>query len=163
MALYGKRTSQVNGGCPWPDGFPPDFHVGNPSTGGVWVLKVPSGEFEPDDFGKVVMAFTMDERCATLEEMGATFYANVDECSDVAKSLKDWCGDWETMGGADEGDGRMSALYGIHNSEKLYKLPQSGSYPTLPLPKVVRGPCQYYHSWAFHPRTKSSTRTIAFH
>ena len=67
------------------------------------------------------------------------------------------------MGGADEGDGRMSALYGIYNSEQLYELPQSGSYPTLPLPKVVRGPCHYYHSWAFHPRTKSSARTIAFH
>lgn len=98
MALYGKRTSQVSGGCPWPDGFPLDFHVGYPSTGGVWVLKVPSGEFEPDDFGKVVMAFTMNERCAALEEMGATFYANVDECPDVAKSLKDGVAIWKRWG-----------------------------------------------------------------
>ncbi|KAK3176386.1 hypothetical protein OEA41_007709 [Lepraria neglecta] len=89
MVLYGKMMSQVSGGCPWPGGFPPDFYVGYPSTGGVWVLKVPSGEFEPDDFGKVVMVFTMDEHCAALEEMGATFYAIVDECPDVAKSLKD--------------------------------------------------------------------------
>lgn len=32
MALYGKRTRQVSGGCPRPDGFPTDFHVGYLST-----------------------------------------------------------------------------------------------------------------------------------
>jgi hypothetical protein len=88
-AFYDKRSRQVNGGYPWPESFPPDLHAGYPSTGGIWVLKVLSGDSGPDDFAKIIMAFTMDERCAVLKEMGATFYPNVDDCPDIAKSLED--------------------------------------------------------------------------
>ena len=35
------------------------------------------------------MAFTMDERCAILEEMRAKFYTLVDFCPNIAKSLED--------------------------------------------------------------------------
>ena len=88
-AYYDKRSVPVSGGYSWPECCPPELHVGYPSTGGVWVLKVQSGEFEPDDFAKVIMAFTMNERCAALEEMGAVFYGDVNDCPDVAESLKD--------------------------------------------------------------------------
>jgi hypothetical protein len=80
---------EVSGGYPWPENYPPTLNVGYPATGGVWVLKTQSGDYEPHDFAKVIMAFTMDERCAALEEMGATFYPNVDDCPDIAKSLED--------------------------------------------------------------------------
>jgi hypothetical protein len=80
---------EVSGGCPWPENYPPILNVVYPATGGVWVLKIQSGDYEPHDFAKVIMAFTMDERCAALEEMGATFYPNVDGCPDIAKPLED--------------------------------------------------------------------------
>jgi hypothetical protein len=58
-----------------------------PTTGGVWVLKIdfpdPPSSIEeledlvpvkyPDEFGKLQMAFTMDERATILEGLGATF------------------------------------------------------------------------------------------
>jgi hypothetical protein len=87
--FYDQRSSQISGGYPWPENHPPTLDVGYPSTGGVWVLKTQSGDFEPEDFAKVIMAFTMDERCAALEKVGATFYPNVDDCPDIAKSLED--------------------------------------------------------------------------
>ena len=34
----------------------------------------------------------MDERCAVLKEMGGTFYALVEDCPDIAKSLEDGSG-----------------------------------------------------------------------
>ena len=43
----------------------------------------------PVDWARTMMAFTMDERCAMLEDVGATFYAVVDDCPDIAKSLED--------------------------------------------------------------------------
>ena len=63
--------------------------MGYPSTGGVWVLKLLNGQDLPDEFAKVQMAFTMDERCDALQTVGATFYAAVSECEDIAKSLED--------------------------------------------------------------------------
>ena len=69
--------------------FPPQLYVGYSSSGGRWVLKVSNDEYSPDHFARVVMAFTMDERCTALEELGATFYANVEDCPDIAKSLGD--------------------------------------------------------------------------
>jgi hypothetical protein len=79
---------ELSDGYPWHANYPPTLNVGYPVTGGVWVLKQ-SGEYEQHDFAKVIMAFTMDERCAVLEKMGATFYPNVDDCPDIAKSLED--------------------------------------------------------------------------
>ena len=65
------------------------MNVGYPSSGGVWVFASRKGEALPEEWAKIVMAFTMDERCAALEEMGGTFYAVGDECSDIARSLED--------------------------------------------------------------------------
>ena len=104
-SFHDKRASDTSGGYPWPDHFPPGLDVGYPSTGGVWVFKIKSGESLPNGFGKVELAFTMDERSAALEKMGATFYGNVDECGDIAKSLEDGkrIGQWweEKMKGID--------------------------------------------------------------
>jgi predicted metal-binding protein len=35
------------------------------------------------------MTCIMDERCAVLERFGATFYANIEDCPDILKSLKE--------------------------------------------------------------------------
>ena len=89
LSFYRHRSGQVEGGYPWPDSYPPMLYIGYPSTGGVWVLAVRKDGFLPMDWARVEMAFTMDERCAMLEAVGATFYAVVDDCSDIAKSLED--------------------------------------------------------------------------
>lgn len=88
VSFHEHRYSQVSGGGPYTV-YPPVVEVGYPSTGGVWVFALRSGERLPENWAKVVMAFTMDERCAALEEMGATFYAVVGDCEDMAKSLED--------------------------------------------------------------------------
>ena len=67
-AFYNQKSRQVTGGYPWPGSFPPRLHVGYPSTGGVWVLKLLNGQDLPDEFAKVQMAFTMDERCDALKQ-----------------------------------------------------------------------------------------------
>ena len=87
--FHDHKESEVSGGYPFPDHFPPDLYVGYPSGGGIWVLMQKNGESLPDDFGRVGMAFTMDERCAMMKEMGATFYEKVQDCPDIAKDLKD--------------------------------------------------------------------------
>ena len=38
------------------------------------------------------MTCTMDERCAVLERFGAKFYANVEDCPDIPKSLEEGIG-----------------------------------------------------------------------
>lgn len=86
--FYKQRHDQISGGYPWPDDFPPVLHVGYPLSGGVWVLKLLNGEELPDEYAKVEMAFTMDERCEGLEAVGATFYADVGEYEGIAKSLE---------------------------------------------------------------------------
>lgn len=89
LAYQENRWDRTQGGWPYTECFPPALFVGYPSTGGLWLLKVPNGEFGPDEFGRVVLAFTMDERCAALKHLGATFYPTVDACPDIAKSLED--------------------------------------------------------------------------
>ena len=68
-AFYETRSRQVQGSTPWPEYYPPELHFGYPSVGGAQVLKVLSGELEPGEFAKVIMAFTMDECCTALEEV----------------------------------------------------------------------------------------------
>ena len=85
---------------PYGHHFPPNVYIGYPSIGGVWVLKtadnrkrLPSDlEEQPHDWAKVIMTCTMDERCAVLERFGATFYANIEDCPDIPKSLKEGIG-----------------------------------------------------------------------
>jgi hypothetical protein len=94
--FYSKH-SQKMAEIPYGYHFPLSIHVGYPSKGGVWVLKTANdgvrlpddAEERPEDWAKAVMACTMDERCAVLERLGAIFYANVEECPDVPKSLEE--------------------------------------------------------------------------
>jgi hypothetical protein len=81
--------------------FPPKLKVGFPSTGGVWIAKFthdervfdptdkrkPYLDRQPDDFRRIEMALTMDERCEVLQGFGATFYKRVEDCDDIPKSL----------------------------------------------------------------------------
>jgi hypothetical protein len=91
-----SRHSEKMAEIPYGHHFPLNIYVGYPSTGGVWTLKTADNrirlpddaEERPKDWAKVVMASTMDERCAVLERFGATFYADVEECPDVPKSLE---------------------------------------------------------------------------
>lgn len=83
--------------------FPPDMHIGYPSTGGVLVLKYSEddrGDNEDwrkaslpqrsDDFrAKLGVAFTMDERCSVLSKFGAQFFTSVGDCADIPKSLSE--------------------------------------------------------------------------
>jgi len=59
-----------------------------PFSGDLWALKIPSGELDPDEFGRIIKAFSMDDRCADLKDLLVPFYAKVDDCPDVAKSLR---------------------------------------------------------------------------
>lgn len=65
------------------------LHLAYPSTGGVWVLIFKNGESEADDFARVGMAWTMDERAEVLKEMGAVFYEDVGACGDIAGDLEE--------------------------------------------------------------------------
>ena len=42
--------------------------------GGVWVLMYATQDSIPSDFGRINLAIVMDEKCAVMEELGATFY-----------------------------------------------------------------------------------------
>ena len=88
-AFHERRESQISGGYPYPDHFPPMLHVGYPSSGGVFILKQLSGEWLLDGYAPVEMAFTMDERCNALAAVGAKFYSDVEECEEIPKSLED--------------------------------------------------------------------------
>ena len=97
--FYSKHQEKM-AEIPYGHHFPPNIYVGYPSVGGVWVLKtadnrkrLPSDpEEQPHDWAKVIMTCTMDERCAMLERFGATFYANIEDCPDVPKSLEEGIG-----------------------------------------------------------------------
>lgn len=53
-------------------------------------VRIPDDPIElPNEWAKVVMAFTMDERCAALKNFGATFYPTVEECPDIPKTLEE--------------------------------------------------------------------------
>ncbi|KAL8842263.1 MAG: hypothetical protein Q9170_000589 [Blastenia crenularia] len=88
-AFRDNRESRASGGYPYDENFPPKLQVGYPGSGGVWVLKQLHSEELPDEFAKVEMAFTMDERCVALEAVGAKFYANISDCTDIPASLED--------------------------------------------------------------------------
>ncbi|KAI9870061.1 MAG: hypothetical protein M1830_004733 [Pleopsidium flavum] len=103
--LYALHQERIIEGIPYDFHFPPNVNVGYPSSGkGVWVFKFsadkqtwdeederkPYLERKPDDWdGKINMALTMDERCEVLKDFGATFYENVEDCKDIAKTLQE--------------------------------------------------------------------------
>lgn len=67
----------------------PQLEMGWPVLGGVWVLKIVIERNRPSDFGKVHMAFNMEERCRVLEELGATFYADPEQCEDLNRLIEE--------------------------------------------------------------------------
>ncbi|KAL0942011.1 uncharacterized protein CTRU02_204774 [Colletotrichum truncatum] len=88
--------------------FPPQTHVGYPSTGGVWVVKLSRDELWFDGFGRrdertrtwprkpkewdlrMGMALDMDEKCSVIKLFGGTFYEDLEGCAgEVARSLKE--------------------------------------------------------------------------
>ncbi|KAF3046676.1 hypothetical protein E8E11_000032 [Didymella keratinophila] len=78
--------------------YPPDTHVGYPSTGGVVILKLWAGNSgmrldgdppeKPENWAKVTLCQTMDERCSALKSFGALSYSNLEGCPDIPKTLE---------------------------------------------------------------------------
>lgn len=54
--------------------------VGWPAGGGIWVLRVLEYDAEKRGVGVVRNAFTIDERCEALEELGGIFYEDAKQC-----------------------------------------------------------------------------------
>ena len=81
--------------------YPPDLDIGYPGTGGVLVLKTwaenspYSGDLpdapsmKPNDWSRLGLCRTMEERCDVLRDFGAIEYGSVEECPDVPRSLVD--------------------------------------------------------------------------
>jgi len=89
-SFYEWRYRQAwKGTFPWPDSYPPILHVAYPSSGGIWVYRQFSKDNTPDEYAKVIMARNMDERGEALKEFGAEFYADIDECPDIPKTLEE--------------------------------------------------------------------------
>jgi len=65
------------------------LEVGWPAVGGVWVLKFRSGRACPREIGRIRMARDMEERCRVIESLGGTFYADPEDCPDLAGSSQD--------------------------------------------------------------------------
>lgn len=94
--LYAKHSDKISE-FPYGYHFPPTTHVGYSITGGVWVLKtaddrirIPGDPEEcPENWEKIVMAISMDERSAILEEFGAKLYEEVQLCPDIPKTLEE--------------------------------------------------------------------------
>ena len=57
--------------------------VGWPKDGGVWVLRSTYKEGISKGVGRVKNAFSMEERCRVIENLGGVFYANPKECPDL--------------------------------------------------------------------------------
>ena len=99
LEFYLKHEEKMTE-IPYGHHFPSNVYIGYSSVGGVWVLKtadnrkrLPSDpEEQPHDWARVIMTCTMDERCAVLERFGAKFYANVEDCPDIPKSLEEGIG-----------------------------------------------------------------------
>lgn len=80
--------------------FPPDLHVGYPTTGsGAWVLAVWAENSQtwleehdpprkPEDWVELAFCRTMEERCKVLEEFGATFYEHIQQCEKLPQTLE---------------------------------------------------------------------------
>jgi uncharacterized protein YifE (UPF0438 family) len=61
---------------------------GWPSDGiGVWVLRFASEREVPNDFGRVGMAISMDERISVMREYGAVFYEDTDAVEELREGL----------------------------------------------------------------------------
>jgi hypothetical protein len=54
--------------------------AGWPAGGGVWVLREDAERAGEKDAGMLFNAYTMEERCAIIEQLGGTFYADPKDC-----------------------------------------------------------------------------------
>lgn len=61
----------------------PAFFVGWPARGGVWVLKTTVHLSYRLGTGRIHNAKDMEERCQVLETLGAVYYENPEDCSDL--------------------------------------------------------------------------------
>ncbi|KAF9776651.1 hypothetical protein IL306_005152, partial [Fusarium sp. DS 682] len=58
----------------------PLLFVGWPAGGGVWVLHTIISQSSRKGLGRIGNAFTMEERCDIIKQMGGTFYADPKDC-----------------------------------------------------------------------------------
>ncbi|KAF5681219.1 hypothetical protein FHETE_8 [Fusarium heterosporum] len=58
----------------------PLLFVGWPAEGGVWAIKTDLSQSIRKGYGRIGNAFTMEERCKIIEELGGTFYADPKDC-----------------------------------------------------------------------------------
>ena len=59
------------------------FSPGWPAGGGVWILSEDGEIAGKKHAGMLFNAYTMDERCNIIEQLGGTFYANPKDCPDL--------------------------------------------------------------------------------
>ncbi|KAI4613511.1 uncharacterized protein J4E87_009812 [Alternaria ethzedia] len=84
---------------PYGHHFPSDLHVAyTPNGSGLWVLAVWAENSQswleeydpprkPEDWVDLAYCRTMEERCKILEEFGATFYEDVEQCDKLPWNL----------------------------------------------------------------------------
>jgi len=81
--------------------------LGWPESGGIWVLRESAILSSPTANLPVVK--TMEEHCALLESLGATFYQNPDDCEEVRRNRRvlggeGGRGEEQRVGGDDAGE-----------------------------------------------------------
>lgn len=59
------------------------LRVGWEAGGGVWVLSTTLEEAGGKGAAIIENAFTMEERCRVIEQVGGFFYANPEDCPDL--------------------------------------------------------------------------------
>ncbi|KAL2017346.1 hypothetical protein VTK56DRAFT_2269 [Thermocarpiscus australiensis] len=59
------------------------LRTGWPATGGVWVLCLTEDEAVQKNAGMIFNAYSMEERCQVIEQLGGTFYANPEDCPEL--------------------------------------------------------------------------------
>lgn len=81
--------------------YPPDLDIAYCPNGTVVVLRtwadnskyisdLPNVPPEkPNEWSKLSLCATMEERCAVLQEFGAEVYSSADECGDIPKTLEE--------------------------------------------------------------------------
>ncbi|KAM0351717.1 hypothetical protein ACHAPU_002229 [Fusarium lateritium] len=58
----------------------PLLFIGWPADGGVWAIHTSLWKSARSGFGRIGNAFTMEERCKIIEELGGSFYADPKDC-----------------------------------------------------------------------------------
>lgn len=58
----------------------PLLFVGWPAGGGVWVIHTTLSQSARKGLGRIGNAFTMEERCKIIDQLGGTFYTDPKDC-----------------------------------------------------------------------------------